>query len=404
MKTPATLLVLVTLLLSGCATAPSRNPVPAAFSRTAEVKGFEDTRMMLDPFTTNWTDLDQSLAPAAERAALQTEPLTLLAISGGGAHGAWGAGILTGWTVRGDRPEFDLVTGISTGALAAPYAFLGPAYDGELKDAYTTISDDDIFRVRNVFGILKHNDSLADSSPLLEQLRARFDEKILAAIAEEHAEGRRLYVGTTNLDAQILTSWDMGAVAAKGTPEAHDLFCRILLASASVPAAFPPVTFHVEADGQPYDEIHADGGLITQVFGFGYIYRLMAASDRKDGRMFVLRNSNMAPEYIAIDPSLLSLAGRAIGTLTKTQGIGDVYRAWAVADYTGIEFNVSDIPLSVDPEKSEQQFDPVFMTALYEAGHSRILDGQIWRDEPPGLSMIEEASLPPEVQPGPDHP
>ena len=301
--------------------------------------------------------------------------------------------MINGWTQAGNRPEFDIVTGISTGALSAPYVFLGPDYDGELKLSYTTITDDKVFRIRNIFSILNRADSLADSTPLLEELRARFDEKTLAAIAREHRAGRRLYVGTTDLDAQLLICWDMGAIAASGNPQAKELFCQVLLASASIPAAFPPVVFEVEAGGRQYDEMHADGGLMAQVFGFSTLFRLMVASERTDARMYVLRNTIMAPQWQVTEPSLISLAGRSIGTLTKTQGIGDVYRAWVIAREAGIEFHISDIPASVLPPRSEGQFDPVYMTKMYDAGYARAIDGQIWKNDPPMLDLVMGFSI-----------
>jgi hypothetical protein len=379
-------------ILAGCATTPPRNPVPAELTGAAQPVGFEDVRIVMNPFSADWQGLDDSLKGAEVRAADKPEPLELLALSGGGANGAWGAGVVCGWTHAGNRPDFDIVTGVSTGALSAPYAFLGPRYDEELKQSFTTISDDEVFRIRNIFSILQRADSIADPTPLLEGLRERFDETFLAEVAKEHSAGRRLYVGTTDLDAQILVAWDMGSIATSGHPQANELFCQVLLASASVPAAFPPVTFDVEADGRRFDEMHADGGLMSQVFGFSALYRLMVASGRTDARMFVLRNTIMSPQWQVMKPSLITLAARSIGTLTKTQGIGDVYRAWAVAREAGIEFFVSDIPASVLPEESNGQFDPIYMTQMYEAGFERATNGQIWTNDPPLLDLVRDIS------------
>jgi hypothetical protein len=382
--------VISLLLLSGCATTPPRNPVPVELTGAAQPVGFEGVRIAMNPFSTDFQDLDDSLKGAEARAATKQGPLELLALSGGGANGAWGAGVVCGWTQAGDRPEFDIVTGVSTGALIAPYVFLGPRYDEELKQSFTTISDDEVFRIRNVFSILHRADSIADPTPLLQALRIRFDEGFLEEVAQEHLAGRRLYVGTTNLDAQVLISWDLGAIAASGHPQASELFCQVLLASCSLPAAFPPVTFDVVSNGVRYDEMHADGGLMSQVFGFTFLYRLMAASGRTDARMFVLRNTVMAPQWQITKPSLFSLAARSIGTLTKTQGIGDVYRAWAVAREAGIEFHVSDIPASVMPTESDGQFDPVYMTQMYQAGYARTTTGQVWTDDPPLLELVRD--------------
>lgn len=391
MKPRTLLLALGLIFLAGCASVPKRNPLPEDKIARSELVGLPGVRIPVDPFQTDWSDLDRSLlSPHTGETGRKGKPIVLLALSGGGAHGAWGAGIMGGWTASGNRPVFDLVTGVSTGALGATYAFLGSDYDEDLKQSYTTMSDDDIYRTRNIFGILKHNDALADSSPLLDQLKNRFGPEILKAVAAEHRKGRRLYVGSTNLDAQTMMVWDMGAIAASDHPQAVDVFCRVLLASASVPVAFPPVSFKVEADGVVYDEIHADGGVIAQVFGFGLLYRLMEVDGGSSGEMYVLRNTYMTPDWVAVEPSIVSLAGRSIGTLTKTQGLGDVFRAWAVAEYTGIDFNLCDIPESVHPAQSDQQFDPVYMTKLYEAGYEAGKSGQIWKKKPPGIELLED--------------
>ena len=154
--------------------------------------------------------------------------------------------MLCGWTEHGDRPRFKLVTGISTGSLIAPFAFLGPEYDAKLKEVYTTISTKNIYQVHSLLKMLR-SDSIADTWPLAELAAKSMDDDLLRAIAAEHQKGRRLFVGTTNLDAQRLVIWDMGAIAAIGTPEAFKLFRRILLASAAIPVMFPPIYLEVEA-------------------------------------------------------------------------------------------------------------------------------------------------------------
>jgi predicted acylesterase/phospholipase RssA len=184
--------------------------------------------------------------PGKPAGVFATPTVDILAISGGGADGAFGAGLLCGWTKHGDRPRFKLVTGVSTGSLIAPFAFLGPEYDARLKEVYTTISTKNIYQVRSLLKMLR-SDSIADTWPLAELAAKSMDDDLLRAIAAEHQKGRRLFVGTTNLDAQRLVIWDMGAIAAIGTPEAFKLFRRILLASAAIPVMFPPIYLEVEA-------------------------------------------------------------------------------------------------------------------------------------------------------------
>ena len=185
---------------------------------------------------------------------------------GGGANGAFGAGLLKGWTESGTRPAFKLVTGISTGALIAPFAFLGSGYDATLEDFYTTITTKDIYRERSYFAILFDPSSMTDTTPLQKIVAKQVDENVLAAVAQAHRQGRRLFIGTTNMEAGKLVIWDMGAIAASGKPGALELFRKVMLASAAIPVAFPPVFIPVKAAGKEYEEMHVDGGTAAQVF------------------------------------------------------------------------------------------------------------------------------------------
>ena len=219
---------------------------------------------------------------AANHGKLEPEA-NFLALSGGGGDGAFGAGILCGWTAAGTRPRFKLVTGISTGALIAPFAFLGPEYDARLKEAYTTMSDKDIYTVTSVVTLvlnLGKIEAAASTKPLAELLERLIDENMLRAIAAEHNKGRRLLVGTTQLDAQRLVIWNMGAIAASYHPDALKLFRQVLRASASIPVAFNPVYIKVKAAGQEYDEMHVDGGVKAQVMLYGEAINLFTTGKK----------------------------------------------------------------------------------------------------------------------------
>ena len=185
-----------------------------------------------------------------------------LVISGGGGDGAYGAGLLAGWTLSGTRPQFEVVTGISTGALTAPYAFLGPKYDGRLKEIYTTISEKDVLRSSGPLGAL-FGASLTDNSPLKALVAKHVTADLVDLIGAENAKGRKLLVGTTNLDAQRPVVWDMTAIAASGNPDRVQLFRDVLVASAAIPGVFPPQLIRVQADGKSYEELHVDGGTTT---------------------------------------------------------------------------------------------------------------------------------------------
>jgi hypothetical protein len=315
-----------------------------------------------------------------------------LALSGGGANGAFGAGFLCGWTQAGTRPKFKLVTGISTGALIAPSAFLGSEYDEELKKVYTTITTKNIFDARNMISLL-WAESFAETGPLEELIERHVDQAVIDAIATEHAHGRRLYIGTTNLDAQRFVVWNMGAIANSGHPDALELFRKVMLASASIPGAFPPVYFDVEAADKRYDEMHVDGGTTTGVFFHGFTLDLPAArkeafgdkAPKPGGAIYIIRNGKIAPDPQQIRRHFTKIIKRALSTLTKSQGWGDLYRVYIVTKRDQVDFNYVGIPDDYVPAGKEM-FDPKEMNRLFDLGFEMAKPGYKWHKVPPGLN------------------
>lgn len=386
------LVIAAALLLAGC-TSIKRNPVPIGSADRAVIPGMPDVRDWGDQPSPHFQeDLIQSVRDErAGRPADDARPLTLdaLLLSGGGSNGAFGAGYLNGWTEAGNRPVFKLVTGISTGALAAPFAFLGPEYDGDLERLYTTTTRKDIYKIRSPFTVLK-KDSLARTDRLAATLEQVVDETVLADIAAEHRKGRRLYVGTTNLDAQRLTVWNMGAIATSGHPNALALFRQVLLASASIPVAFPPAYIGVEVDGRRYDEMHVDGGVIAEFFLWGAMVDITKAVDefgldpehRMEVSIYIIRNSQIDPAHEQVAPELVDIASRSMITILKAVAMGDLVRIWALAERDGVGFNYTGIP----PEHAETvagTFDPPDMRRLFELGRILALGDEPWRTEPP---------------------
>ena len=265
-------MVFTALFVGACASPVRQAAVPAALTEQVSVLGIPNARFWTD---TQGPEMVQEAmrALARERAALPgaARPVTplpaanYLALSGGSDNGAFGAGLLSGWADNGTRPSFKLVTGISTGALIAPFAFLGPAYDQQLRTIYTGIGPGDVYERRSVLTAV-FSDALADTDPLYRLISRYANQDMFAAIAREYAKGRLLLIGTTNLDVQRPVLWNIGAIAASGKPGALDLFRKILLASASIPGVFPPVLIGVESGGQHYQEMHVDGGASAQVF------------------------------------------------------------------------------------------------------------------------------------------
>ncbi|MEX2167282.1 MAG: patatin-like phospholipase family protein [Methyloceanibacter sp.] len=387
--------VLLALALASCGAMVSRNPVPLALETQAEVVGMGPTpvRFWGDQLPPNsdamvkekWA---QTRANRPHLMAKGKRPIVnFLALSGGGGDGAFGAGVLVGWTASGKRPEFDLVTGVSTGALTAPFAFLGPKYDQALKHVFTQSSTKDIAIMQPVRGLLG-GDSLASNAPLAKVIAHYIDEGFLREVAEEHRKGRRLLIGTTNLDAERPVIWDMGRIATSGSPDALQLFRTVLLASAAIPAVFPPGFIKVAVEGAVYDEMHVDGGTTREVF----LVPTQFMASRVDGglginpirRAYIIRNGHVAPEYKAVKARTLSIAGRAVSSLIKSQGVGDLYELYVFAKKNGIDYNLAYIPGDFI-DTSTSSFDEVYMTKLYDLGFSLAQAGYPWKKVPPRM-------------------
>ena len=371
----------------GACSSPERGPaVPRADTERAQPLGIANARFYPD------SDPKAMIADATE--ALQREiaalppgaklpPANYLAISGGGDNGAFGAGLLNGWTETGTRPEFKGVTGVSTGALIAPLAFLGPAYDPVLREVYTTIDADRIYRARGLSAAL-FDDAMADTTPLSALIAKFVDQKMLDAIAADYRTGRLLLIGTTDLDAQRPVIWNIGAIASSGHPGALGLVHQILRASAAIPGAFQPVLIDVELDGRKYQELHVDGGAIAQLFLYPPSLDLRRIGINRERRAWVIRNARLDPDYADTERRTISIAGRAISTMLASSGRNDVLRIYFVTQRDHVDYNLAYIGRDFDaPKKGE--FDRTFMRALYDYGYRQARAGLEWHKTPPGL-------------------
>jgi predicted patatin/cPLA2 family phospholipase len=380
---------IATPLLWGCGALHKRTPLPEGLSPVARVAGISDIRMWGDEppaYIAKWLNMTQAELTARYPALIHTAH-NYLALSGGGSDGAFGAGLLVGWTAKGDRPEFSLVTGISTGALIAPFAFLGPDYDAQLKEVYTTISTEDIVRKLN-FSRIRGTAAVGSTEPFRKTLAKYVDQNMMEAISAEHRKGRRLMVGTTNLDAGRPVIWNIGAIASSGDPNALDLIRDVLLASASIPGAFPPVYIDVLANGTHYDEMHVDGGASSQVFLYPSgldMHRVVEKFEVKGTpRVYIVRNHYLEPEWKTVKPKLSAIAGRSISTLILNQGYGDMYRLYLEAEKAGIDYNLAYIPAEFTT-KEKEPFDQEYMVELFDIGYRMGLSGYPWKKMPPGL-------------------
>lgn len=387
------LAALVASLLGGCAALP-RNGVPPELTGEAEIPGRPDIRAIAGrPDSAMTADFARSFEQESARdfppGPDGVVTYAHLALSGGGANGAFGAGFLNGWTATGTRPVFKVVTGVSTGALMAPFAFLGTDYDGALHEFYTTTASSHIFRVLSILPQLLGGESLADTAPLQRLIAQHVDAPFLQAVARAHNAGRRLYVGTVDLDSQNFVVWNMGLIAQDPRPEALELFRRVMLASASVPVAFPPVFFDVVARGRFYDEMHVDGAVGARVFYNGGVIRFGAVREsagrgaaRED--VFVIHNGQLLPKAEITSRSLRSIALRAFESAGKSAVVGDLFRIYVAAEREGAAFHWITIPESVDLAGNEL-FDPVKMGELYALGEEVARRGPPWATVPPGL-------------------
>ena len=386
------LLVLAAVCLSGCAILP-RNAVPVDRMPEAVVPGMPDVRALagrLDPAMQR--DLAQSFAqesaadfPVAADGRVHYPHLVL---SGGGANGAFGAGFLSGWTQSGKRPVFKIVTGVSTGALMAPYAFLGPDYDDAIREFYTNTSSRNVFQMLSIIPQLLGGESLADSGPLRLTIEQTVDDAMLRAIARAHQSGRRLYMGTTDLDAQFFVVWNMGAIAASGQPGSLELFRNVMLASASIPIAFPPVFIDVEAGGRRFDEMHVDGAVVANLFYSGGVFNFMQARagvGRGQGQeeIYIVHNGQLLPVPGTTNRSLRSIGTRAFTAAAKAATLGDLFRIFAFSLRQGAGYHWITIPNGVELA-GDETFDTVAMRRLYDIGFAKSRDGPEWATAPPG--------------------
>jgi hypothetical protein len=382
------------LAVQGCATLQRLDAVPPELTQKALTAGGPNARYWFDSDLTDIAN-DGIQSVQRERAALLAAgkpvdpmpPAHFLAISGGGDAGAFGAGVLLGWTDLGTRPEFKIVTGVSTGGLIAPFAYLGPKYDHVLRYVYTSISPKDVYKSRGIIAAFT-SDGLADNRPLWGLIAKYITPEFLAEVAREHEKGRFLLIGTTNLDARRPVVWNMGAIASSKDPRAIDLFRDIMLASAAIPGAFSPVMIDVELDGKRYQEMHVDGGAIAQLFLYPPSLSDTVRStgqrvETRERHAYIIRNSGFGPEWAATERRTMSILGRAINSMLQMQGIGDIYRVYGTTQKDGVDFNLAFIGTDFrEPHKEE--FDTEYMRKLFDYGYQLSVKGYPWQKSPPG--------------------
>ena len=385
--------VLAAVAISGCATLERLPAVTYAEARQIDILDIPDARFYVSD-TNRIYDVAVKAYQRSNRAR-GGQTRHYLALSGGGDDGAFGAGLMAGWSAHGDRPEFDMVTGVSTGALSAPFAFLGRAYDQRLAGMYTETNAGDIFEKRAVLISAVTSDSLVDNTPLRRLIDSNVDAAMVRKIAEEYEKGRLLFVLTTNLDQSRPVIWNIGAIATSNNPKARDLIVDVLLASASIPAIFPPVMLDVTVDGQKRQEMHVDGGTIAQVFFYPPSFSIRGAAkrlgvDEKTLRArkrvaYVIRNGRFFRPDESVQLRTIAIAKEALATMTMSSGVNDTYRMYTLARRDGVDFNLASIGEDFTvPYKGP--FDPSYMQSLFAYGYEKGRAGYAWKKVPPGYT------------------
>jgi predicted acylesterase/phospholipase RssA len=388
-------------LLAVCLVAPSLAPSAAAQSRSTQAKKTPAKPAVAAPQAKQlppripFTAAEQAIAAIPDmpdarfwadsvddfKAALPQQPGPWIAFSSGGADGAFGAGLLNGLSESGHRPDYAVVTGVSTGALMAPFVFAGPKYDAALR-AYTKITAADVFEIGNT------GESFLDSWPLKDLIAKQITPGLLTDIAAAHNAGRRLFVVTTDLDAERSVVWNMGAIAAhaadkNGGDSALKLFRAVLLASSAIPGGFPPVLIEVEADGKRFQEMHVDGGVGGQFF-VAPAALMAATSDYKlpATQLYVVINTGLQPEFNIVDRSTPSVLTNTVGAAVKVDTRLMMDRAYLAAKRSGVPFNVATIPADFNAP-SRGPFDPDYTGALFAVGEQMGKSATPFGDEPP---------------------
>src|ERR1700730_6490184 len=370
----------VTFTLAGCSSLP-RTPYTASDAASSRVLDVNELR--------RYADEPASIFRKETNVSVRAGALSYLALSGGGADGAYGAGVLNGWTAAGTRPTFSVVSGVSTGALIAPFAFLGPAYDAALREVYTSGIAESLLDAPSILNAL-FGSGLFGNTRLRELVARYVDQDMLAAIAAEHAKGRKLFIVTTDLDTQRTVIWDMGRIAAIGSPQALGLFRDVLAASASIPVVFPPMLIDAEANGRRFQEMHVDGGVTAPVLTLPEAFLLRNGGFARGLRMniYVLVNDKVERDFQLVRNSTIDIAARTSASITKTQIRSVLYATYDFARRNNFGFNLTYVDRDV-PSLRSFGFETSYMRSLYQYGFDRARTGDLWAKAPPSDDSLQ---------------
>jgi len=370
------------LLLTACA-ASSRREAPPLADRDAAPVGFSRDVMYVDDAHQDAAGTTRLLWRA--RQAAMGQPLNVLVLSGGGGGVAFGAGALVGWSRTGARPDFQIVTGVSAGALLAPLAFLGPKWDPAVAEAFSGDRTRDLLQphwIDALFGA-----SLYRGQPLVEFVNRYVSDELLRAVAAESARGRLLLVATTDLDHERSVIWDMGRIASEGGDRARRLFRDVLVASASAPGVFPPVLIRVQQEGVEFDEMHVDGGTTVPLF----IAPTMAArtpdeiSGLQGAKVYVIVNGQLGGPAVTTPVHMVSIVRRGVNAALESSSRTAVEIALSASNQAGMALRVSQIPDDY-PYAGWLDTRPAKVAALFNFGLDCGIQGRLWSSAAHALS------------------
>ena len=370
--------VVAALLLAGCASPPERVLSQKAPAYAALPNGHDPLNPdKLSPLYVSAAAGEQNVIRLLERK--RGRPLNILSLSGGGQNGAFGAGLLIGWRESGQRPAFDMVGGVSTGALLATHALLGtPADDAQLEEMYTKITKKDVHNERGIFSLAFGADSLSDTAPLRALLAKFITAETLQRVAAAYSDNRYLIVGTTNIDYGQTWVWNMSLIAKDGNLE---LYRKVLLASASFPIVFPPV----EIDGHLFVDGAARSNVV--IAGLGGTER-PSPPPYGPGNIFLVDNGRLHSPPEALRRALGDVAATTVSVMMDQSMLTAMTRSYFGAKFLGYNFKMVAIPDSVNIGKDPLAFDPKQMRAAFDAGRAIAKNPDHWLTVPPNTGDI----------------
>ncbi|ENJ5959044.1 patatin-like phospholipase family protein [Vibrio parahaemolyticus] len=319
--------------------------------------------------------------------AVASEEFNMLALSGGGVNGAYGAGVLMGLAQTGQLKDYSVVTGISAGALIAPFVFVGGDALPKMKSVMLNLDDAAVLGKKKILNtVIK--DAFTDGENFYDLIEDAYPNSMIEQIAEQHRNGKRLFIGTTHFDSGELMIWNVGAIANSELPTKVSLIHQVLAASSSIPGLFPPQFINVEYEGQRYEELHVDGGLAAQVFfnpsNFNYQLVAQALGVKRKPQLDVIRNGLLKVPYKSVHDKGIALLSKSVSSLTLAQARGDLYRMKYISEANNIDMKVTYIDKDFSNAKqSKDMFDKNYLLTIYDYGYKKASEGQLWVTELP---------------------